>query len=178
MKNEKILREKQWAAKPGLDCRFVFQHDSDQKYTSLLVKNYLQKTKVKVHIESHWTSARWKKDQGPCQKTIKLVQSASVSCFSGLSLTQCPVSSQDKNSHQYFSLHCLVPPLCFWYVLCFPIASPTSCTCSDLWFGHCRMCHEEFCFSFILLHSSVSSFDILTLCVANLNLGQSYQVHN
>lgn len=78
-------------------------------------KNIWWKTtsKVKVHIESHWTSARRKKDQGPCQKTIKLVQSASVSCFSGLSLTQCPVSSQDKNSHQYFSLHCLVPPLMF-----------------------------------------------------------------
>lgn len=55
MKNEKILREKQWAAQPGLDCRFVFQHDSDQKHTSLLVKNYLQKTKVKVTgWPAHW----------------------------------------------------------------------------------------------------------------------------
>ena len=46
----KILKEnlKQSAAKLGLGRRFVFQHDNDPKHTSLLVKNYLQKTKVNV----------------------------------------------------------------------------------------------------------------------------------
>lgn len=46
----KILKEnlKQSAAKLGLDHHFVFQHDNDPKHTSLLVKNYLQKTKVNV----------------------------------------------------------------------------------------------------------------------------------
>uniref|UniRef100_A0A3B3SJT5 Uncharacterized protein n=1 Tax=Paramormyrops kingsleyae TaxID=1676925 RepID=A0A3B3SJT5_9TELE len=42
-----ILKEnlKQSAAKRGLGRRFVFQHDNDPKPMSLLVKNYLQKTK-------------------------------------------------------------------------------------------------------------------------------------
>lgn len=34
--------------KLGLSHLFVFQHDSDPKHTSLLVKNYFQKTKVSV----------------------------------------------------------------------------------------------------------------------------------
>lgn len=44
----KILKEnlKQSAAKLDLDCRFVFQQDNDQNHMALLVKNYLQKTKV------------------------------------------------------------------------------------------------------------------------------------
>lgn len=47
---EQILKEnlKQSAAKLGLGCRFVFQHDNDPKHTSLLVKSYLQKSKVNV----------------------------------------------------------------------------------------------------------------------------------
>lgn len=47
---EKILNEnlKQSAVRMGLGRRFVFQHDNDPKHTSLLVKNYLQKSKVKV----------------------------------------------------------------------------------------------------------------------------------
>lgn len=47
---EKILQEnlKQSATKLGLGRRFVFQHDNDPKHTSLLVKNYLQRSKVNV----------------------------------------------------------------------------------------------------------------------------------
>ena len=50
---EKILKEnlKQSAVKLGLGRRFVFQHDNDPKHTSILVKNYLQRAKVKV---IHW----------------------------------------------------------------------------------------------------------------------------
>ena len=46
----KILKEnlKQPAAKVGLGCYFVFQHDNNPKHTLLLVKNYLQKTKVNI----------------------------------------------------------------------------------------------------------------------------------
>ena len=47
---EKILNKnlKQSAVRMGLGRRFVFQHDNDPKHTSLLAKNYLQKSKVKV----------------------------------------------------------------------------------------------------------------------------------
>ena len=47
---EKILQEnlKQSAVKMGLGHCFIFQHDNDPKHTSLLVKNYLQKSKVNV----------------------------------------------------------------------------------------------------------------------------------
>ena len=46
----KILKEnlRQSAAKLGLGHLFVFQHDNDPKHTSILVKNYLQKTKVNI----------------------------------------------------------------------------------------------------------------------------------
>ncbi len=60
-----ILKEnlKQSAVKLGLSRRFIFQHDNDPKHTSLLVKNYLQKTKVNViecfsetipGVANHW----------------------------------------------------------------------------------------------------------------------------
>lgn len=45
-----ILKEnlKQSAVKLGLRRHFIFQHDKDPKHTALLVKNYLQTTKVNV----------------------------------------------------------------------------------------------------------------------------------
>lgn len=48
--NVKTFKENfnQPVEKLGLSHLFVFQHDSDPKHTSLLVKNYFQKTKVSV----------------------------------------------------------------------------------------------------------------------------------
>ena len=48
--HERILQEnlKHCAVKMGLGRRFIFQHDNDPKHTSLLVKNYLQKSKLTV----------------------------------------------------------------------------------------------------------------------------------
>lgn len=47
---QQILREnlKPSATKLGVGRRFVFMHDNDPKHTSLLVKNYLQESKVEV----------------------------------------------------------------------------------------------------------------------------------
>ena len=47
---KKILKDnlRQSARKLGLGRHFVFQHDNDPKHTSLLVKNYLQMSKVSV----------------------------------------------------------------------------------------------------------------------------------
>ncbi len=47
---EKILKDRlrQSATKNGLGRRFVFQHDNVPKHTSLLVKNYLQMSKVNI----------------------------------------------------------------------------------------------------------------------------------
>lgn len=39
---------KQSSVKLGLSRLFIFQYDNDAEHTSLLVKNYLQKTKVNV----------------------------------------------------------------------------------------------------------------------------------
>ncbi len=48
--HEKILKDRlrQSATKDGLGWWLVFQHDNVPKHTSLLVKNYLQKSKVNV----------------------------------------------------------------------------------------------------------------------------------
>lgn len=47
-KNVEILKQnlKRSPLKLDWSCRFIFQHDHDPKPMSLLVKNYLQKTKV------------------------------------------------------------------------------------------------------------------------------------
>lgn len=52
----KILKEnlKQSAAKLDTGHCFVFQHNNNPKHTLLLVKNYLQKTKVNIIIENLW----------------------------------------------------------------------------------------------------------------------------
>ena len=48
--HEKTLQEnlEQSAVKMGLGHCFAFKHDNDPKHTSLLVKNYLQKSIVNV----------------------------------------------------------------------------------------------------------------------------------
>ncbi len=71
---EKILKDRlRQATKDGLGRRFVFQHDNVPKHTSLLVKNYLQMSKVNVldwRIQYKIHGSHWRPESMPGDQQI------------------------------------------------------------------------------------------------------------
>lgn len=173
MKNEEILREKQWAAKPGLDCRFVFQHDSDQKHTSPLVKNYLQSE------SAHWIPLNICKVKERPRSMPKDHQISSISLSFLLFRTilnsmPCILTRQKQPSvflpplsrSPSMFLLCIMLSYSFSYIL--HLFRFVIWTLSNVSRGVLLQFYPP---TFLSLFSWHFNY-------ANLNLGQSYQVHN